>query len=601
MVVWVNGTAKTARAKLPDPPPKAHPETTADVASDSCALPNSDCPRLNLSSPIAQPEEIVQTPGSSVTPSNTESETPATPSETESPSGESPSPSPTQPDVEAPSSQTLIELDPKPNPLLLPTQPDEVQIRQTVPITLGQALELAERNNRQLQISRLQLERTQATLREALAALFPTLAVQGSATRDLSATGEIGVETQRRQLRDQISNLQTQIPNLQTQFDQATDPFDQFSSGLQLQQALTSLQTNQQQLRDLRNFATSALNGRIALNYTLFSPARKATIRAAREQIHFNQLQLEFAEEELRLNTTNAYYNLQQADEQVRIVEAEIRERRQSLEFAEALLEAGLATRLDVLNAQVELDDALQRLRNAQSNQQIQQRTLAEILSLPPAVTPVAADEVELAGEWNLSLEQTIILALENRAELEQQLVQRQINQAQRRIALAAVQPQVGLSANYDLVQAYSDDPSEFAGRGNADGYSLGITLNWTLYDGGAARARARQADIDVAIAEEQFAALSNQIRREVEQEFYQLQANAENVQTANTGLERAREALRAARLRFQAAVGTQTEVLDAETRLTRAEANLVNAIVGYNLALARLQRAVSNLANTDQ
>jgi outer membrane protein TolC len=50
------------------------------------------------------------------------------------------------------------------------------------------------------------------------------------------------------------------------------------------------------------------------------------------------------------------------------------------------------------------------------------------------------------------------------------------------------------------------------------------------------------------------------------------------------------------ARLRFQAGVGTQTDRLNAETRLTRARGNVLIAIIGYNRALAALNRAVSNL-----
>ena len=58
-------------------------------------------------------------------------------------------------------------LNPNPNPLLFPTESQEVQIRATQPITLQQAIELAERNNRSLQEAQLALERDQAAAREA--------------------------------------------------------------------------------------------------------------------------------------------------------------------------------------------------------------------------------------------------------------------------------------------------------------------------------------------------------------------------------------------------------------------------------------------------
>ncbi|BAY15312.1 outer membrane efflux protein [Anabaenopsis circularis NIES-21] len=69
-------------------------------------------------------------------------------------------------------------------------------------------------------------------------------------------------------------------------------------------------------------------------------------------------------------------------------------------------------------------------------------------------------------------------------------------------------------------------------------------------------------------------------------------------MQTSSVGLEQAREALNIARIRYQAGVGTQTEVIEAENDLTRAEGNRVTAILDYNRALANLQRAVSARAS---
>lgn len=84
----------------------------------------------------------------------------------------------------------------------------------------------------------------------------------------------------------------------------------------------------------------------------------------------------------------------------------------------------------------------------------------------------------------------------------------------------------------------------------------------------------------------------------EVENAFYNLNANRDNIKTANDALGTSEESLRLARLRFQAGAGTQTEVIDAQTELTTARGNLLNAIIDYNQSYAELQRAVSNLPN---
>jgi outer membrane protein TolC len=216
------------------------------------------------------------------------------------------------------------------------------------------------------------------------------------------------------------------------------------------------------------------------------------------------------------------------------------------------------------------------------------------LLSLAQPVEVSAADPIQTAGDWELSLEQSIILAYKNRAELEQQLVQRDISEQQRRIALAAVRPQATLSASYNILGVLDDDLTP------ADGLTLGARLQWNFFDGGAARARAQQERTNIAIAETRFADQRNQVRFDVEQAFFDLNANKENIQTATFALTQAQESLRLARLRFQAGVGTQADVITQQTELTRARGRRLTAILDYNRALAALQRAVTNLRGSN-
>jgi OMF family outer membrane factor len=490
----------------------------------------------------------------------------------------------------------LSNLNPNSDPLVIPTQPQQVEIKETVLLTLEQAIQLANRNNRELKIVQLQLERSRASLDAEEAALFPSLSLDGNLTRNLDASGEIQVEAQRDQQEEQIQQQSNAITALEAQIAQTNDPIERAILQSQLQQAQTSQNNALNNIDDIDNFATTTINGTVSLQYAIFSPIRQASIRFAKEQLRIDELEVERIQEQLRLNVATAYYDLQQADQEVEIAQRDVESRQENLENIRALLDAALATKLDLLNAEVELDNAIQVLRIAEAQQKTARRNIAQILSLPSSVTPVAADPVEIGGEWNLSLEETIILALKNRVELEQQLAQRRSSKAQRQIALAAIKPQVALFADYNLLQAYSDQPGDFVPRGFGDGYSFGLNFNWTLFDGGAAAARAREADADIAIAEQQFATQAEGIRFDVEQAFFQLPANLQNVKTATEAIKRAQEAVKAARRRFQANVNTQTEVLDAQNRLVQAENNLVQAILDYNRALVGLERAVSNL-----
>jgi outer membrane protein TolC len=451
-------------------------------------------------------------------------------------------------------------LEPNPNPLNFPTNPEDVRIEQTESITLQQAIDLARRNSQVLQIAQQQVEQTRGVLREQQAALYPDLNFQMGASRQMTAGGELQLRARQRQFNSQANQTGQPAPQVGP------------------------------------NFGTNSLNSSLELNYTIdLFGGRRATIRAAEEQLRFRELDVERQAEELRFDTAEAYYNLQNADGQVAIRQASVRNAQQSLRDAEALERAGVGTRFAVLQAQANLANEQQQLSVARRDQRVAQRRLAEILNISQTANLTAADPVEQAGSWRLSLEESIVQAFRNRPELEQQLVQRDISKQQRRSIQAGRLPQVSVGGSYNVQGLDPDDPNPFAVRGWADGYSLQARLTWSIFDGGAANARVRQRDAEITIAESRFDQLRNQVRREVEQAYFGLESSFENIETSEAGVLQSREALRLARLRFQAGVGTQTDVIQAETDLTRAERNRLSAIVTYNLGLSSLQRAVSN------
>lgn len=145
------------------------------------------------------------------------------------------------------------------NPLALPTKKEEVTLKENQPITLAQALELAKRNNNNLQVTILQLEQSKFALRQAQAALFPTLGVTTSITNSRDAGSSVSAD-QARALGEYVSNT-----------------------------------------------SNSAFTGQAQLSYNLYSSGqRKASIRQAEEQIRYQELAVETQSEDIRLNVATA-------------------------------------------------------------------------------------------------------------------------------------------------------------------------------------------------------------------------------------------------------------------------------------------------------
>ncbi|WP_299043745.1 TolC family protein [uncultured Thermosynechococcus sp.] len=540
-----------------------------------------------------------------------------------------PTPAAQAPSSQTPASDALTPLNPDPDKLALPKT---VNIDLNQPLTLEQAIEVAIRNNIGLQVSELQLQRARAQLRQVKAQLYPTLAFQASIGQNTSPGGQpvylplnfqqqVSLQQQQQQQAQQqlltqqlaaSSILNTQVQRLQQRFQgpQLTTLSDQ--QNLELQQQLQQLQSSANQAATPANFtpitlapvnqlsyrnfftnlfgATSGAtaNAALVMNYTLFAGGgRSAAIAAARDQVRFSELEVQRQLQQLILDVTNDYYLAQQAKIQVQIGEAAVANAQVTLRNAKAFEQAGVGTLLDVLTAEVSLANAEQNLNQARNLEITTRRQLAQRLNLNPAVDVAIADRVEPAEAWTLSLDESILLAYQNRVELEQQLLQRTIALKNRQVALAATRPQLSLFAAGNMLDKVADD---LAPR---FGYGVGLQMQLALFDGGNARASAARQEVLAATAEEQYANQKNLIRLEVETAYANLRANEKNIATARTAVSQATEGLRLARLRFQAGVGTQQEVTSAEANLTQAQGNLLAAILNYNRSLAALKRAV--------
>jgi outer membrane protein TolC len=441
-------------------------------------------------------------------------------------------------------------------------------------LTLQQTIELAKQNSPVIQRAQLKVDAAQAGIDEAWAAYYPSLDFRANARRFGS-----GLST--------------------TTLEGANQPADNTTNGN-------------------FNFPTNyTLNGSTGLglefnvNYNIYAPARQPTLNAALNGLRSAKLDYERDWEKLQNDVSKAYFDLQARDEVVRTRLDAVRASEQSLKDASALLKAGVGTKFDVLQAQVRLSSDQQSLVTAVGQQAIARRQLAQLLNLPQNVQPQAADPVQRVGDWNLSLDESIVLAFQNRAELQSLLEQRDRFTNLAAVERARTQPVLSLVGSSGLSRGWSDNINTVGGLDPTDrrfrpaqrvnqtsfgyDYSIGLQVQWNFYDGGAANARARQQLFAAQDAEQQFNDFRTQIRLQVEQAFYGLQTNLSNIGTTYKGVEQAQEALRLARLRFQAGVGTQTDVINQQRDLTQAQLEYLNAITSYNISLYDMRRAVSN------
>ena len=144
---------------------------------------------------------------------------------------------------------------------------------------------------------------------------------------------------------------------------------------------------------------------------------------------------------DLRLEAQQAYFDLQQADEGVRIGQASVKASLVSYRDARARFNAGVNTKLEVLEAETQLARDRNTLTTNLGLQDLRRRNLAASLDLPQDVTPTAATPARPLGLWEPSLQESIVAAYNYREELDQLILDISINNSQANASLAAVQP----------------------------------------------------------------------------------------------------------------------------------------------------------------
>lgn len=435
-----------------------------------------------------------------------------------------------------------------PNPLALPTKPAQVQISELRPIGLLEAENLAEVNNPNLKLIASQVDQAQSNLRAQIALWYPTLST--------SSTG-----------------------------------FPSYTGGQQY-----SKRVSQNPLVPQGNTATNRwfYGAQVQAQWALINPQRVPAIAAARDSFEKAKDQYLISLRELRLQVDVAYFNLQQADDSVRIGQESVRASVISLRDARARFQAGVATKLEVLEAETQLARDQQLLTDSLASQAIGRRTLAALLDLPQTVTPTAKDPARVVGTWQPSLQDSIIAAYAFREELDQALLDISIANSNANQALGAVQPFLNIF-NTLIAGRFQGSQSVLVDLPGAQGWnvdnSIGLNFTWNIFDGGAAAARSRAAKQQAQQATYDFARRRDEIRRDVETSFYELEKNNRNLTTTAREVLSAREALRLARLRLEAGVTTQREVVNNQRDLTQAEVRHSNAISDYNRRLAELRR----------
>ncbi|MDC0269315.1 TolC family protein [Synechococcus sp. AH-551-N23] len=495
-------------------------------------------------------------------------------------------------DVNAPASAELTDQDSQPDPLLRLSSSADKPAR-ILSLTLENAVKLAFRNNPSLGAQRDLIKAQAATIASESSRYWPTISIFANVDGFQSGTTTYNPYGNNTYGLGSLFNRKGQTPNFAFTNDgnqvsgASAGPFYVPSGG-----GLGAVMNG-----------VSADAG-LQVDYDIINFARTPRVQAAQarltqqENLYADRLRV------IQLEVSEAYYNLQRAEQLVQIRDAIVRTDLVVLEDTLDLKQAGLVPRVDLLRRSSLLAADEESLIQAMADRAVARRELWTVLNLSSEVTPSAQDPIRLQPRWPLNLEKTVLAAYDDNPELtailatQQALIRRQDEAAAQllpRLSLFAAAGGLGsVERTFNLAPIGGGCCGDtFLPLEQVSGYewSVGLAFNWMIFDAGGTSNRVKALQLQEQATAEQYANTRNAIRLRLERAFLNHEASLAKLVSARRAVGASKEAFRDTQLRYQTGLSDEIDLSITQEQLVNALVRRLFATVDVNVTYARMLR----------
>lgn len=326
-----------------------------------------------------------------------------------------------------------------------------------------------------------------------------------------------------------------------------------------------------------RDYPSAGIN----FHQTLFDFfARESMYKASKESVELTQKDIFRTKNLVALDFINAYYSLLEAEKLIKVGQKEVEALASHTKIAQDMFDAGTITKNDLLQAQVKLSDAQQRLYTIGNQRTFFASTINKILVRPlnQGLTPVETGEEPevmpvLAKAWET--------AALKRSEISITDHNLRINELKETAKKADFMPSFFSEGGYN----YTKNQYQI----HEDNWSLLFGLKFNIFNGGATRAELSKLRYRSEQIREDRKRLVDEIQLEVERYYLDEKSARDNFMVTKEAITQAEENLRINKVRYEEGVGTATDVLDAISLFTLAHKNYYKALYDMKRAHAGL------------
>lgn len=263
------------------------------------------------------------------------------------------------------------------------------------------------------------------------------------------------------------------------------------------------------------------------------------------------------------------------------------------LKVTTAFYEVGLKPKLDVLQAEVDEANAEQDLLKAQNSLDTTRAKLNSLLNLPLEAPVTYVGELSYLP-FGLELNECLNRAYKTRPDILIGFKSVGIAEKDQTIAGSAFYPQVSADYNYyKKGDSPSVNESKYLSNSNREYWTVGANASWTFFQWGSTLNKYKSGGENVTKMRADLENTKLNAGFEVKQYLLNQREAADRISVARKSVEAARESYRMALARYQAQVGTNTDVLDAQAKVSSSEASLSQALSDYQTALSNLYVAM--------
>ena len=334
-------------------------------------------------------------------------------------------------------------------------------------------------------------------------------------------------------------------------------------------------------------------NHDFSISAYVFNPQLDANIDSARYTREGTGASYEEALQQAKYDAISGYYTLIMNRNLVDVAQQAVKDYQGHVTNVQAQYNVGLVASSDVLAAKTNLADSETSLVKAQNAANLAEASLNQVIAYPVQTAINTAEHDLQYKPYNVTLEQAKAYALLHRSALVKSALDVKSAEEAVKSAKSGYLPTVAVRAG----RGYADLDGYFGT--STKSWSVGATASWSLWDGGATQNAIKKANAQLEQAKEANLAIVDAVLLAVQKAYLNLRSAEQTIQSTQTAVAQGQESFRIATLRYRAGVGTNLDVLDAETKLTDARNNYVQALYNYNISIAALEQLTGVPLNT--